>query len=143
MTSNSHYYPCWRSFPLEIWDISLLFTHFSFNFSEFLLFRISYFLPFGGLASLKSAPLKVQALKITYNIQCIVYRMWFYFKPIISKDLKHHLSVNCSAIISPTMSNGYSAYSGTYLFQNSLYKTHCCEYLWYFWLPVAEQKSSS
>ena len=71
MTSNTHYYPCCKSFPLEIWDISLLFTHFSFNFSQLLQFRISHFLPFGGVASLKSAPLKVP--------QYIVYKMWFYF----------------------------------------------------------------
>ena len=47
--------------------ISLLFTHFSFNFSQLLWFRISYFLPFGGMASLKSAPLKVQALSPTVH----------------------------------------------------------------------------
>ena len=89
MTSNTHYYhPCWKSFHLEIWDISLLFTHFSLNFSQLLRFRISYFLPFGGLASLKRVLLKVQALSPSVHNLSIKCGSTL---PIISKDFKHQL----------------------------------------------------
>ena len=47
MTSNTHN-PRWKSFHLEIWDISLLYTHFSLLF--LVLGSESHFFTFWGLA---------------------------------------------------------------------------------------------
>ena len=46
VTSNTHN-PCWKSFHLEIWDISRLFTHFSLLFLA-LGSESHIFLPFAG-----------------------------------------------------------------------------------------------
>ena len=60
------------------------------------------FFAFWGIGKSEKCPIKSTGT-ITYSALSIECGSTL---PIISKDLKHHLSVNCSAIISPAMSNG-------------------------------------
>ena len=142
MTSNTHYYiPAGSPFP---WKFGT--SHYFLPISH-LTFPSSYcvqnliFFAFWGIGKSEKCPIK--STGTIDHLQCIVYRMWFYF----TNNFKTFETSPKRKLLSHYQSNYVKwlvhIYSGTYLFQYSLYKTHCCEYLWYFWLPVAEQKSSS